>query len=146
MIPRSVKLACLAASIGMAGGVVASAPAAWAGGNSGSAEGIVIPFAGPFPGTVPPTCSPAASTDTYELIFMSGNVNKLGGTIEGIAQLVDISTPEPTNTGFVGHATIWFGSKGNVTVTYHGSNGAQTTDFHLTIDPHGLNVATLSCS
>jgi hypothetical protein len=80
------------------------------------------------------------------LAFIWGTVNKSGGTVQGIAELWDISTlPNPTFTGFVGHATVW-GNANGFTATFHGSNGAHTTDFHITSNVHGIQVASLSCS
>jgi hypothetical protein len=143
VISRSIKMACLAASIGMAGAVVVSVPAAWAGGNSGSATGVSFSFGGTFPGTVPPNCSPQSGTDIFGYSFVSGNANKSGGTIEGNAILWDFTTNE--STGYLGHATFWGNQKG-FTTTYHGSNGAQTIDFHITVNVHGIQVANLTCS
>ena len=140
-------MACLAASIGMVGVAVAAAPAAWAGGNSGSATGTFIDFMGSFPGAVPANCPAVLRTDDLGLYFISGNANKTGGTIEGSAYYVDIS---PTN-GYVplylGHATLWGDNKG-FTATFHGSNEAgQTIEFHMVGNPRSLQqLDNMTCS
>jgi hypothetical protein len=67
VVSRSVKIASLAATIGMAGAVLVSAPAAWAGGNTGSATGTFIDFMGSFPGTVPADCPAVLGTDDLGL-------------------------------------------------------------------------------
>jgi len=142
---RSIKWACLAGSLGVAGGLGVSAPMAWAAGNSGSGAGSFIDFRGSFPGTVPANCPPQLATDDLGLYFVSGNTNKSGGTIEGEAYYVDVTE------GYVplalGHATVWGDSKG-FTATFHGSSDAkQTIDFHMTGNPRSLQqVANMRCS
>ncbi len=145
MTSRSIKLACLAASIGIVGASVVSAPAAWAGGNSGSATGIFIDFGGSFPGTVPANCPAVLSTDDLGLYFISGNANHSFGTEEGDAYYVDVT--EGYVPLYLGHATLWGNAKA-FTATFHGSNDAgQTIDFHMTGGPRSLQqVANMACS
>ena len=145
MISRSIKMACLAASIGMGGAVFVSAPAAWAGGNSGSATGTFIDFGGSFPGTVPANCPPQLGTDDLGLYFISGNANKSGGTIEGDAYYVDVT--QGYVPLYLGHATLWGDNKG-FTATFHGSNDSgQTIDFHMTGNPRSLQqLDNMACS
>ena len=144
MISRSIKMACLAASIGMAGAAVVSAPAAWAGGNSGSATGTFIDFGGSFPGTVPANCPAVLGTDDLGLVFISGNTNKSFGTIEGDAYYVDVTERIPL---YLGHATVRGNDKG-FTATFHGSNDSgQTIDFHMTGNPRSLQqLDNMACS
>jgi hypothetical protein len=145
MISRSIKMACVAASIGILGPVTLSAPAAWAGGNSGSAAGTFIDFNGSFPGAVPANCPAVLGTDDLGLFFISGNVNKSFGTVEGDAYYVDVT--EDFVPMYLGHATLWGDNKG-FTATFHGSNDAgQTIDFHMTGNPRSLQqVDNMACS
>ena len=138
-------LVALGVVIGMAGALVVSAPAAWAGGNSGSASGTFIDFSGSFPGTVPANCPPVLGTDDLGLYFISGNANKSGGTIEGDAYYVDVT--QGYVPLYLGHATLWGDNKG-FTATFHGSNDSgQTIDFHMTGNPRSLQqVANMACS
>jgi len=146
VIPRSIKIASLAAAIGMAGAVFVSVPAAWAAGNSGSATGTFIDFMGSFPGTVPANCPAALNTDDLGLYFIAGNANKSGGTVEGDAYYVDVTTKQPL---YVGHATLWGDNKG-FTATFHGSSlndPGQTIDFHMVGNPRSLQqLDHMACS
>ena len=146
VIPRSIKIASLAAAIGMAGAVFVSVPAAWAAGNSGSATGTFIDFMGSFPGTVPANCPAALNTDDLGLYFIAGNANKSGGTVEGDAYYVDVTTKQPL---YVGHATLWGDNKG-FTATFHGAgvnDPAQTIDFHMVGNPRSLQqLDIMACS
>ena len=143
---RSVKIASLAAAIGMAGAVFVFAPAAWAAGNSGSAAGTFIDFMGSFPGTVPASCPAVLNTDDLGLYFISGNANKSGGTVEGDAYYVDVTTQQPL---YLGHATLWGDNKG-FTATFHGAgvnDPAQTIDFHMVGNPRSLQqLDIMACS
>jgi hypothetical protein len=138
-------MAGFAASIGMAGAVVVSAPAAWAAGNGGSATGTFIDFNGSFPGTVPANCPAVLGTDDLGLYFISGNANISFGTIEGDAYYVDVT--EGDVPLYLGQATLWGNDKA-FTATFHGSNDAgQTIDFHMTGNPRSLQqVANMACS
>jgi len=148
---RSTTLACLATSLGVVGSLGVSAPTAWAAGNSGSAAGTFIDFAGTFPGTVPEACPPILRTaDDLGLLFISGNTNSVDGnrTVEG-----DSYYAAHTSDGWVpvalGHATKWGNDKA-FTVTFQGSNlndAGQTIDFHMTGNPRSLQqVDNMQCS
>jgi hypothetical protein len=128
----------------MAGAVFVSAPAAWAGGNSGSGTGTFIDFGGSFPGTVPANCPAVLGTDDLGLYFISGNTNKSFGTIEGDAYYVDVT--EGNVPLYLGRATTHGNNKG-FTATFHGSNDAgQTIDLHMTGNPGSLQqVANTAC-
>ena len=143
---RSIRLACLAAGLGVIGSLGVSAPRAWATGNNGSATGTFIDFNGSFPGTVPANCPAALNTDDLGLYFIAGNANKSGGTVEGDAYYVDVTTKQPL---YVGHATLWGDNKG-FTATFHGAgvnDPAQTIDFHMVGNPRSLQqLDIMACS
>ena len=142
---RSIRLACLAAGLGVIGSLGVSAPRAWATGNNGSATGTFIDFNGSFPGTVLANCPAVLGTDDLGLYFISGNVNQSFGTIEGDAYYVDVT--EGYVPLYLGHATLWGDNKG-FTATFHGSNDVgRTIDFHMTGNPRSLQqVANMRCS
>lgn len=148
MTSRPIRVACLAASLGLLGGVTASGPAAWAAGNSGSASGIFIDFGGSFPGIVPANCPPAIATDDLGLFFVSGNTNSTdgNGTVEGDAYYVALTGDGPLLLA-LGHATKWGNDKA-FTVTFDGiSDAGQTIDFHMTGNPRSLQqVGNMTCS
>jgi hypothetical protein len=149
-------LACLAASLGVVGGLGVSAPTAWAAGNSGSATYTFIDFMGSFPGTVPANCPAILQTnDDLGLYFISGNENEPDGnkTIEGDAYYVALDPTEGPVPVALGHATKWGDNKG-FTVTFQGSttfpgsaDPGQTIYFHMTGNPRSLQqVANMTCS
>jgi hypothetical protein len=146
VISRPAKIASLVATIGLAGAVLVSAPAASAAGNSGSATGTFIDFMGSFPGTVPANCPAVLGADDLGLYFLSGNANRPGGTVEGDAYYVDVTTKQAL---YVGHATIWGDNKG-FTATFHGSsldNPGQTIYFHMVGNPRSLQqLDNMACS
>lgn len=149
MASRSIKLACLAASIGLAAAVGGSASTAWAAGNNGSADGIFIDFGGSFPGPVPANCPAELASDDLGLFFISGNTNATdgNGTVEGYAAYVALPTDGPPIVLALGHATKWGNDKA-FSVTFDGaSNTGQTIAFHMEGNPLSLqHVDTMQCS
>lgn len=140
-----MKMACLAASMGMVSALAVCAPPAWAAGNSGSAAGTFIDFGGSFPGAVPANCPAMLGTDDLGLYFVSGNTNESAATIEGDAYYVDVT--EGYAPLYLGFATVWGNDKA-FTATFHGTNPAgQTIDFHMTGNPRSLQqLDNMACA
>jgi hypothetical protein len=146
---RSIRLACLAAGLGVVGSLGVSAPAAWAAGNSGSATGTFIDFGGSFPGIVPANCPAILHTDAdLGLFFISGTTNQQGAaqTVEGDAYYVALTAGGPVIVA-LGHAAKWGNDKA-FSVTFQGSSETgQTIDFHMVGNPLSLQlVDNMQCS
>ena len=149
MKPRSIRLACLATSLGVVSFLAISAPAAWAAGNSGSADNTFIDFMGSFPGTVPGNC-PAIlhTTDDLGLYFISGNTNRPGGnTVEGYAAYVAFDPVLGPVVVALGHAATWGNQKGFTATFVGATESGQTLDFHMVGNQRSLQqLDNMACS
>ena len=149
MKPRSIRLACIAASLGVVATLGISVPSAWASGNNGSADNTFIDFNGSFPGTVPGNC-PAIlqTTDDLGLFFISGNTNQPNGnTVEGYAAYIALDPVLGPVVVALGHAATWGNDKG-FTATFVGTTPTgQTLDFHMVGNQRSLQqLDTMECS